>query len=704
MVHAIMDSGGRGGTQTPRGSQSAGSMRIFRHLAVVAGLLLLVALVTAVELYFIKLPSVDMTTRILLFALLTLNVLALLTLMFFVGKNLLRLYMEKRHKVLGYRFRTKLMAIFVVLTLIPSAFLFVSASGLATNYINRIFSPQMKAPFNKSVELARAFYDLERERALQAARQVAGGKGALFPWMTMHRYVKLPEDATDTIRDAFNGHEGTEVISINSGEIIRAAVPGSVKGVRDVVVVETVLPRHLAEKSERLKELHEDYIKLESFREPLRLNYILTLGFLTLMMVFAGLWVSLRISRGITIPIQSLAMATEQVAAGDLNVQVTVKSEDEIGMLIDSFNQMVKQLKDSNDSLAEAYRVSDRRRLYLQNILENINSGVLFLGGGGEILTINKAACAILHTQQDEYIGKDYRKFIAALQSEDLNRMVQEMEGKEIREIKKEVKVNLQGRTAIVRIYICGIRESYTAKSLGMLVVFDDLTDIIKAQKVTAWQEVARRLAHEIKNPLTPIKLSTERLIKKWHQKDEDFGAVFEKSTKTIISEVESLRKLVDVFSRYGKMPEVNRAPAHLPELLDSVIGLFKGFKDIEIILAMQEGIPVISLDSEQFKRVFVNIIDNAITAMTGKGTITIAVRSDHGGTITIDIADNGPGIRDDVKEKLFLPYFSGRKGGTGLGLAIADKIVADHGGRILVRDNAPRGSIFTIEIPEQQL
>lgn len=672
-------------------------MKVLRPLIIVFGLLFIVAAITAVELYFIKLPSVDITTRILLIALFTVNILALLTLMFFVGKNIFRLYMEKQHKVLGYKFRTKLMAIFVILTFIPSAFLFVAASGLATNYISKIFSPQMREPFNKSVELARAFYDLERERVMETARQVSSGKQSIISDMSIHRYSVLSPDATDTIKDAFRGKEGSEVISKESGDIIRAAVPDRSK--RGVVVVELVLPRTFSEKTEKIQSLYEDYLKLESFKEPLRLNYILILGFLTLMIVFTGLWVSLKISRSITIPIQSLAMATEKVASGDLNIHVDVKSEDEVGLLINSFNQMVKQLKEGKDSLEKAYIESDRRRLYLENILENINSGVIFLDNTGKILTINKSACSILNIKQEDVIGKNYKEFISGLHSEDLSAMVRDIEGKEIREVKKEVKVNINGKILTLIIYISGIRESYTSGSLGMLVVFDDLTDIIQAQKVITWQEVARRMAHEIKNPLTPIKLSTERLIKKWQQRDEDFDAVFKKSTNTIIAEVESLKRLVDVFSRYGRMPEVNKVHSNLTESIDDVVSLYKGFKNLDINIAVHGEIPMVNVDSEQIKRVLINIIDNAIKAMNNTGTIDISVKMDENKVI-IDIADTGPGISDEEKGKLFIPYFSKRKDGTGLGLAIAHKIVSDHGGRILVRDNNPKGSIFTVEIP----
>lgn len=676
------------------------SMKVLRPLIIVFGLLFLVTVITAVELYFIKLPSVDITTRILLAGLLTINILALLTLVFFVGKNIFRLYMEKQHRVLGYKFRTKLMAIFVILTLIPSAFLFVAASGLATNYISKIFSPQMREPFNKSVELARAFYDLERERVIRAARTEAGiqkSESRSQNELNIHRYTALPPDATDIIKDAFHGKEGTEVISRESGDIIRAAIPDRSKG--GVIVVELVLPLTFSEKTEKIQSLYEDYLKLESFKEPLRLNYVLILGFLTLMIVFTGLWVSLKISRGITIPIQSLAMATEKVASGDLNVHVDVRSEDEVGLLINSFNQMVKQLKEGKDSLEKAYIESDRRRLYLENILENINSGVIFLDNTGKILTINKSACSILSIKQEDVIGKDYKEFISGLHSEDLSAMVRDIEGKEIREVKKEVKVNIDGKMLTLIIYISGIRESYTSRSLGMLVVFDDLTDIIQAQKVITWQEVAKRMAHEIKNPLTPIKLSTERLIKKWQQRDEDFDAVFKKSTNTIIAEVESLKRLVDIFSRYGRMPEVNKAPSNLTESIDDVASLYRGFKDLNINVTVHGEIPMVNVDSEQIKRVLINIMDNAIKAMNNTGTIDISVKMDESKVI-IDIVDTGPGISDEEKRKLFIPYFSKRKDGTGLGLAIAHKIVSDHGGRILIRDNNPRGSIFTIEIP----
>lgn len=685
-------------------------MKPLKYLLTILCLLLPASAIISIVFYFTKTPSSDLTTRLILTGVLTVNILALLTLMFFVGKNLFRLYAERRYKIAGHKFRTKLISIFVILTLIPSAFLFVAASGLASNYINRLFSPQMKEPFTHSIDLARAFYDLERDRVLTAAKEAGNWqksetKGNIpGPGLNIYKYTALPADASDVIKDAFKGKEGTEIISQDSGDIIRAAVPYYMEGAQrekviGVIVAETILPATISEKSERLRHMYEDYLKLESFKEPLRLNYMIVLGFLTLMIVFTALWVSLKISRGITVPIQSLVLAQERIASGDLDVSVDAQSKDEIGMLTDSFNQMVRQLKDNKESLEKAYIESDRRRLYLENILQNINSGVICLDTAGKVVTINKAAYDILGITQKDAIGMKYMEFISYINSRDLVEMVKEIEGKEIRDIKKEIKANINGKILDLRAYISGVRETITSKPVGLLVVFDNLTDVIKAQKMATWQEVARRVAHEIKNPLTPIKLSTERLIKKWQQKDEDFDAVFEKSTKTIIAEVDSMKKLVDIFSRYGRMPEVSKSPANIIELIESVVSLYRGFKDMELHISAPNDIPSVNIDSEQIKRVFINIIDNAIKAMNGKGILDISVKANES-VVTVDIADTGPGISDEEKDKLFYPYFSRRKDGTGLGLAIVYKILADHSGRIVVMDNTPVGSVFTVEIP----
>lgn len=674
-----------------------------KRLSLIALGLLLIILVSAVELHFIRLQTLSMTTKAILLILLNVNIIALLTLMFFVAKALAKLYLERKQKVLGSRFKTKIVAIFVILTSIPSVLLFLGASGLVTNYIDRWFTPQFRQPIDSTLNIAKAIYDAEREKTLEAARAIVS-KGSLPSEYRVSRLSAIPDNPSDVIKEAFDGEEGTEVISGENGDTVRAVVPDKSSGrISGVVIVESRVPREITGNVERIKNAYEDYVKLEAWKQPLKLNYLLFLGFFTLIVIFAALWASLRIARGISEPIQRLAEATREVASGNLAVDINLKRDDEIGLLIDSFNHMVKELKEGKESLQAAYAESDRRRLCMENILENIQSGVISLDAEGAIVTINSSACSILNVSPADVMGKNYREILSAIKSDSLQDMIRGIRLRTLRTVEKEVWATINGKRTMLRVSIMGLRDN-VSQYLGLLVVFDDLTDVIKAQKALAWQEVARRIAHEIKNPLTPIKLSTERMLKKWEFKDEDFAQVFERSTKTIIREVDSLRSLVDEFSRFGKMPEINKSPTSLAGIIDEVVNLYRDYKGFAITVSIPEALPLIDMDGEQFKRVLINLFENAFQAMNSGGKIEVAVDLDASANrVFIDIADNGPGIREEDKEKLFLPYFSTKKGGTGLGLAIASRIIREHMGYLRVRDNEPSGTIFTIEMPVKE-
>ncbi len=660
----------------------------------------LVIISFGVELHYMRLQEVPFLTKLILLSLLNLTIIAWLVLMFFVAKSLVKLYFERRNKVLGYKFKTKLVVILVVLTLIPATFLFIVSSGLITNYIERWFTPQLKQPLDRSIEIAKTFYEIERQKALDYAKSLAKGKTTSGNYKVGH-LADLPENATETVRAAFEGKADVEVLSGEKGDTVRAVVPEYKEGKQlGIIVVETSIPKKITDNVENIKAAYENYLTLETWKVPIKVNYLIILGFLTLIVVFMALWVALRIAAGITDPIQSLAQATEQVAAGDLNIKVALnRREDEIGLLINSFNHMVKELKDGKESLQAAYLDSDKRRLFIENILDNINSGVVMLDTSGNISMINGAACTILNIKPEEVINKSYRELISMIDSDELQNLVRGIEGREFKGVEKEIKAIIGARRASLRVFITGLKDSQ--KYIGLLVVFDDLTDIIKAEKAVAWQEIAKRVAHEIKNPLTPIKLSAERMIKKWENRDTDFDQVFHRSAKTIIKEVDSLRKLVDEFSKFGKMPEINKTPTYIPAIIDEVVNLYKGFKGVEINVSTPDNSPLVELDGEQFRRVMINIFENAVQTIPDTGSINVTLNFDTlSNRAYLNIADNGPGIRDEDKEKLFLPYFSTKKEGTGLGLAIANRIIAEHRGYIRVRDNKPNGAVFTIEIP----
>jgi two-component system nitrogen regulation sensor histidine kinase NtrY len=673
-------------------------MRLSRSLIAFLSCLLLIVLITAVEIHYLSMTTVELSTKIVLFGVMTFNVAAIITLIFFTIRNIYKLLQEKKKNIPGHRFKTKLALIFIIFALLPSLLLFIIASGLASNFIGQIFSPYLGGHLNLSMDMARGFYDHIQEQMLQIAEWAAKNKPPHGLPNTKTYKVKGGRDIPELFKDAMQGKRGTEVITGQEGDIIRAAVPcKDEKGC--AVVAECVLPNSITSKVERLREFNEEYLKAISYKEPLKINYIIILGFVTLMIVFAGFWFSLKISTSITTPIKHLAIATEHIRRGDFSVRVDIKSDDEIGLLIESFNTMVTDLWDHKASLERAYQESDKRRLFLEMILENIRSGVLFLTQEGRIQTINKAALSMLRLSHD-VTGTHYSELIARLNSEDLTKIVKGIQGRRYRSLQRQVKVNIEGIPSVINVFISDIINTNTREALGILVVFDDLTEIIKAEKALAWQEVARRIAHEIKNPLTPIRLSAERLLKKWQKGDSDFGDILERSLRTIINEVEGLRSLVDEFTKYGKMPELAKTKTDLIGLIEDIISLYKGFKEIKITLSAEE-IPEIVLDRLQFKRALINIIDNAIRAMDSKGELTILVglREDK---VIIDISDTGPGIKEEDKDKLFMPYFTGVRGGTGLGLAITNKIITDHGGRIYTKANPSGGATFSIEIPAE--
>jgi len=645
----------------------------------------------------------DVVTKLIIIFLFNFTLLSLFILFFFVSKNLMRLWIEQRKRVAGLSFKTRIVAIFVALTLLPSILLFIISSGIVTSYIDRWFDPQFRGPLEDSLELARAFYDNERERTINKARSVIRGE-VLRDNITVHVLTALPENPSETVINAFRGEEGTEVITREDGDIIRAVIPEILHGtVNRVFIAESIVPSGVVEKIDEIRLAQERYFALSKLETPLKINYLIILTFFTSLIVFMALWVSLKISRGITEPIEVLAHATEDIAAGNLDIGIDIVRSDEIGTLVASFNKMVHELKENKQSLEYAYFDSNRRRVCMENILENIDSGVISLDNEGKILTINSAACTILGIDTSTIFESDldYKFILSHIDSDEFRKFIEGINFTDLKTLKEQMTVTISGRKLIIRILITQLRLP-DGQPIGMLVVFDDLTEVIRAQQALTWQEVARRIAHEIKNPLTPIRLSAERLLRKWTNRSGDMDATIEKSTKAIIREVEGLRKLVDEFSRFGKMPEIRKEDVNILALINEVTDLYKNHKSVKITIDAPDNLPPVGLDPQQFKRVMMNLFENAITAMDGNGSIEITIdeMDERDNILVMEISDTGTGIDDTDKDRLFLPYFSTKRDGTGLGLAISHRIIAEHGGTISVADNVPRGSTFIIKLP----
>jgi two-component system nitrogen regulation sensor histidine kinase NtrY len=475
-----------------------------------------------------------------------------------------------------------------------------------------------------------------------------------------------------------------------------------------------ILITSLLVKSERLVRMTnisqgiEGYRQLKHFKEPFKFWLLIILLIVTLLIIFAAIWFGLYISRGITDPLEKLVLATRRVADGDLEFVMERESKDEMGLLVDSFNQMTNNLNSSNKKLAETHAAlqqssqeSEQRRRYTEIILQNVSAGVISLDENGKITTINRFAEKLLNIDKSLFLGLNYQDVLPPYQATIVNGFIEELQLTGKITVEQHIKLNVLGKTYSLLINFTRL-EDEGGKSVGFVLVFDNLTKLEKMQRMAAWREVARRIAHEIKNPLTPIQLSAQRLRRRYPEILNEPNSVFDQCTNTIITQVDELKRLVSEFSQFARMPKVQKAPDDLVKLAKNTLFLYQeGHKSINFTCQEKVPIPIFSFDAEQIKRSLINLLDNAVAVLPDGGNIDIELSLDQEKeNVFLKVYDNGPGISKENKLKLFEPYFSTKKTGTGLGLAIVSTIIADHSGYIRVQDNEPAGSVFIIELP----
>ena len=404
-----------------------------------------------------------------------------------------------------------------------------------------------------------------------------------------------------------------------------------------------------------------------------------------------------------------LAEGTREVAAGNLKYKVQVRADDEIGTLVDSFNRMTGDLAASQTKVEETYRdlqakhtEMEQRRRYTETVLETVATGVVSLDAGGRITTINGAAERLLGLPAASILAKTANAVFRPPEYAEIATLIQRMGRRRDGMVEREVHLRRDGQAVALLASATALRGPH-GSYMGMVLAFDDLTELLKAQRLAAWREVAQRIAHEIKNPLTPIQLSAQRLRRRLTtDRSPEEKRLLEEATATIIQEVEGLRQLVDEFSRFARMPALTPKPTDLARLLEGVVVLYReSHPSLAIRSAFSADLPSIEVDPDQIKRAVLNLVDNAVEAVGGTGEVCVQTAwlpDSH--RVRIEVTDDGPGITAEDRERLFMPYFSTKATGMGLGLPIVHQIVSDHGGTIRVEDNAPHGSRFVVELP----
>ena len=715
-------------------------------------LIVTLAGLTVLEVYFLKEQEASIADNINILLLFNVIIILLVLLLVMIARNLIKLYNERKSRIIGAKFQTKLIMAFFILALVPATLLFFVASKLFSYSIGNWFSIQVERSLQQSMEVAREYYGhMEQKSQFHARRlekRITQNKlylqdrrdalqrlvetkveeyelGGVIVYDQQGQVVvsyankSMPQNYTnldyaDLIRDSMESESADEMRSQTKGNYLVVVLPlkQMVEGKPSIwgyILTLSKIPKSTIIKIEGIRSTFEDYKKQSFLKLPVTANYYITFILMTLLILFSAIWLGFYMARGITVPIQQLAAGTRRVAEGDLDVKVNLDTGDEMGFLVDSFNTMIDQLRTSRKTLEEAHEnlqitniELDSRRYYTETILENIGAGVISIDKQGRITTLNKAAKRLLDADDTEVVGSNYKDAFDPSFHEPIRNMIKKMneEGKESYEEQVELTVGENYLTLLANIkFMRDDRKRY----LGLLLVFEDVTQLIKAQKIAAWQEVAQGIAHEIKNPLTPIQLNTQRLKKKYYEDKKSFAKVFDESIRIITQEVEGMKDLLNEFLRFSRLPTPHPKLYSIHTIIDDVCRLYSNHeKNVTITKHLNPSVNLLYIDPEQIRRVFINLFDNALDALDTNGQIEITTYLDpQNKRVKIDFSDNGVGIDPQDREKLFLPHFTTKKRGTGLGLAIVTRIINDHRGVIQVRSNEPKGSIFTLDFPD---
>jgi len=713
-----------------------------RIIMVVVGFLAITFTVIASHVF--NKEGLPISANIFVYGLSSINVILILLLLFLIVRNIVKLFYEHRRGIIGSRLRTKLVAAFVGLSLVPTILLFLFAINFLSYNLEFWFNVKTGEALNKSLEVAQIYYQQAAEQAKFNARQISADitrnrlyqhdrleylksfiiqrqknynlgmveahfdfqpNNMMFP-DAEHPELNFPLLTPKMLEDLYSGKEIFTVESTNVGEIVVGVAPVFSYAVPSEVIgrvsVGYNIPQGLVEKLRNIADASQQYGQINILKNPIKFNYLVTMSIVTLVIIFLATWFGLTLAGNITGPIQNLAEATNKITRGDLDIQIDVEADDEIGLLVKSFNKMTKDLKKSSGGLVQANISLEERRKYIETILRNVSAGIISLDKNGVITTINNAAEKMFDLNPEDVLNKNFRDLMIPEHLTLVDEFIKEIEESNKEALQKQLELMLKDRALTVLLTVTTIKDE-SGNDTGMVVMFEDMTQLQRAERAAAWREVARRMAHEIKNPLTPIQLSAQRLQKKYSEKLED-GSVFKECTQIIIDQVEVLKNLVNEFSRYARMPVTTPAPNDLNEVIADSVSLFQdAHKDITFEFKKAENMPKFEFDAEQMNRVLINLLDNAVAAINdnkgGKIEIT-AGYDEQSRRATVAVADDGSGVPANYKGKVFDPYFSTKKSGTGLGLAIVNSIISDHHGQVSVSDNFPTGTVVSFQLP----
>jgi PAS domain S-box-containing protein len=695
---------------------------------------------------------------LLLYALSTLNFVAFIVFSFIFIRSLVKLRRERRARELGSKIKTRLLVYFIAISFLP----ITAMATFSYLFLNRSLEKWFNNATDSAIREARQI----QEKSLATENRNLRESGTLIAVLLNRQPESTWQQAMDELLAA--GRLSAIEIVTRDGQILmksQASLPAtdrtalesllvnarkSPAGVGDsladgkgfdVVAISLSPDRSLlispakrseTDLSDMVRDSNNERSHLSQRQKRVRLLGLSTLGLLTLILLFVSSWVAIHLARGIATPIKALAEASNEIARGNLSYRVTTFAEDELALLAHSFNQMTAQLEENRKrieagagELREKNLALEERRNYIETVLESLSTGVISLDEGNRVTTINAAASRMLSVGKIAMGQSRLDELISAEDAAVLNGVLRRARRSGQAAEQTQLVRSAQDKNGSIPVALTATAlQNSVGHGRGVVLVIEDLSELLSAQRAAAWSEVARRMAHEIKNPLTPIQLSAERIAKSYHRlgtngeaengggngrqgsaEETRVGLVIDECTETITREVAGLKAMVDEFSRFARLPLARLDTGDLNEVVRQAVGLYEDRLDgVRIDTELDQALPAALLDAEQLRRVFVNLIDNALESLAnqdGEKRISIVTGEDpERGVLTAEVTDNGHGIPPADFRRLFQPYFSTRGTGTGLGLAIVQRIVMEHRGRIRVETNYPRGARFIVELP----
>lgn len=717
-----------------------------REILAIIGLGILFVVLTVLEFRLTKVSNtLPFVNSIFFFGILNVNILILIALIWLIFRNIGKLFLERRSRVLGSRLKSKLVVAFLAFSIIPTLVLFLISSSYINSSFDKWFSIKIQNTLQASLEITRTYYRnadriathfashlaeqldeklslkgpssqewmsefLEAQRELLALDAIEFYPDPLTPRvLAKHEQTKdlpytYPRLSLDLLQRSFRGEKVSTLQHIEKGDVIRCLMPVQGKGgkIHGVIAVSVYIPVSLVNKVDEIASVFDDYKDTNPLRYPIKTTYFVILIMITFVIIVVAIWIGLYMARELTVPVERLVQGAKQVGQGNLDVKIESIGQDEIAVLVKQFNRMTRILRENRERITQATSDSERRRIQLEAVLANIGAGVIVVNKNYVVSTFNRAAAQLLGVEQAT--GKDYRQLVTGPLEPVKKIIAHAFEHQNDEAQATQWSHSDEGSTEIKTLAAIATTLRDAGSFWGVVVVIDDMTHLIKGQRELAWREVARRIAHEIKNPLTPIKLSAQRLQRRLE--DESGNELLRECTNTIVRHADELKEMVNEFSNFARLPEVSPSLNDLNAAIREVVPLFsQAHPNIEFRLEFEKKLPKFEFDCDQIKRVLINLINNAVAAIEAakkKGGI-ISIDSRYNESLKIAvllIRDNGPGMTDEVRDRVFEPYFSTKGEGTGLGLAIVKRVINDHDGFVRVHSKPHIGTEFVIELP----